>query len=146
MINVGANPSEDCLQLNVFAPSNAMPGDKLPVTVYIPGGAFSNGYSTFPYAHGARNVVSRENAIIVTINYRLGVFGFLPLEELKHSNDLNVGLQDVAAAFKWVRKHISEFGGDPHKVTASGLSAGAIAIGSLLCANEGDLDLFGSLY
>jgi carboxylesterase type B len=70
MINLGANPHEDCLQLNVFAPSHAKKGDKLAVVVYIPGGTFRGGYSTFPYAHGARNIVPREDVIFVTINYR----------------------------------------------------------------------------
>lgn len=73
---------------------------------------------------------------------QVGAFGFLALEELGNEGSLNVGIQDVAAAFRWVRKNIAEFGGDPTRVTAFGLSAGGVIIATLLMAEDGTLDLF----
>lgn len=83
-----------------------------------------------------------NDVIIVTMNYRLGAFGFLPSEELEKEGGLNAGVLDVAAAFKWVRKYIHEFGGNPRQVTAWGLSSGAMIISCLLVAKDGSMDLF----
>jgi carboxylesterase type B len=142
-LNHGATPSEDCLRLNVFMPKSATPSSNLPVFVHVYGGGFTDGYSTFPYGQGARNIISQGNdVIIVEMNYRLGAFGFLPSPELLAEGNLNLGIKDVAASFRWVRKYIKEFGGNPRKVTAFGFSAGAITLSTLLMAKDGTLDLF----
>ena len=99
---------------------------KLPVMVWIHGGAFLTG-SNDPFMYGPEYFFPQTNqmdeVILVTINYRLGVLGFLSLE-----NEIapgNLGLRDQNLALQWVNKHISNFGGDPSKVTIFGLSAGA---------------------
>jgi carboxylesterase type B len=80
-----------------------------------------------PYiAMGSRNLINDGNdVIVVTMNYRAGAFGFLPSSELHEEGSLNAGLLDVAEAFKWTRKYIHQFGGNPRQITAFGLSAGA---------------------
>lgn len=76
-------------------------------------------------ARGSRNIINEgHNAIIVVMNYRVGAFGFLPSRELAKEGSLNAGVLDVAEAFKWTRKYISEFGGNPRQVTGFGLSSG----------------------
>jgi acetylcholinesterase len=94
-LNVGAIPSEDCLQLNIWGPWHANKASRLPVLVYIFGGAFKDSYSFFfAYPHGARNIISDNNdVIIVSMNYRMGAFGFLPASELASEGGLNLGLQ-----------------------------------------------------
>lgn len=142
-INFLATFSEDCLNLNVFIPSNAFPGKNLPVFVYVYGGRFTGGYNSMPYARGARNIIKAQtDAVIVVVNYRLGAFGFLPSTHLKKEGSLNAGIWDVAMAFKWVRKYIREFGGDPRNVVAFGLSSGGMILSNLLVADDGKLDLF----
>lgn len=76
------------------------------------------------------------------MNYRLGAFGYLPSLLLKDEENTNLGIKDVAASFKWVRRYINEFGGNPQQVTAFGFSAGAITLGTLLMAEDGDINLF----
>ena len=143
LINFLAHPSEDCLQVNVYIPSEAKAGDNLPVLVYVYGGAFTDGYNSFPYGRGARNIINQgHKAIIVTMNYRMGAFGFLPSADLEKQGALNLGLHDIAESFKWVRKYIYQFGGNPRQVTAFGLSAGSISIASLMLARNGTMDLF----
>lgn len=144
-LNFGANPSEDCLRLNIYTPINARRGKKYPVYVHVFGSAFRDHYHGHEiYVSGAHEIIGslREDAIIVTMNYRLGVFGWYTAPELAKDNALNLGLQDVIAAFKWVKKNIAEFGGDPNSITASGLSAGGVIITSLIFANDGKLNLF----
>lgn len=128
ILNVGARPSEDCLQLNIIAPITAKRGSYLPVFVHVYGGAFYAHYSSFPlYMDGARRIIQDDNeAVIVTMNYRIGAFGFLQAKELESEGALNLGIQDMAAAFQWVRKYINEFGGNPNLVTGSGHSSGGI--------------------
>ncbi|KAI8912799.1 Carboxylesterase [Gorgonomyces haynaldii] len=142
-VNLLAKPSEDCLQLNVFTPSDAKPGDDLPVLVYVFGGAFTDGYATFPYGAGSRSILNQgHKVVIVTMNYRLGAFGFLPARELQERDNLNLGIHDVKLSFEWVRNNIRAFGGNPRQVTGYGYSAGSFIIGSLMTAQEGSLDLF----
>jgi triacylglycerol lipase len=137
---VGLMVSEDCLNLNVFVPKTNK--TKLPVVVYILGGGFNSGYAADPM-YDARNVLEiSDSQIIVTFNYRVAAFGFLASSELANDSMVNIGLYDQVEVFKWVQKYISEFGGDPDNVTAFGQSAGAIAIGSLLTAQDGLLNLF----
>lgn len=110
--------SEDCLHLNVFTKNINLPKSS-PVIVYIHGGGFETGSAK---DHGPLYLMERD-VVLVTISYRLGAFGFLAMETRKISG--NAGLKDQVLALKWVQKNIQKFGGDPNKVTLSGLSAGA---------------------
>jgi len=124
--------SEDSLFLNVFTPG--LDNERRPVMVWIHGGAFSMGSgSTQMYTTG--NLASNGNIVLVTINYRLGVLGFLNLNEVTHGgipSTGNEGLLDQVAALKWVKANIAAFGGDPGNITIFGESAGAMSIGCLL--------------
>lgn len=117
--------SEDCLYLNVWAPAKA---DKLPVLVWIHGGGYYGGTGAQPGFDGAN--LARRGAIVVTINYRLGIFGFFAHPELKDESG-NQGLRDQIAALQWVQKNIAAFGGDASRVTIFGESAGGISVGIL---------------
>jgi para-nitrobenzyl esterase len=130
-LDVGAQ-SEDCLYLNVFAPS--APGAKRPVLVWIHGGAFTIG-SGSQALYDVRPLVRRGDAVVVTINYRLGALGFLHLAELADGDcpdAANAGILDQVAALAWVRDQIALFGGDPGNVTIFGESAGGMSVGALL--------------
>lgn len=123
--------SEDCLYLNVWTP-DLHPRARLPVMVWIHGGGNVNGASFDPNYDGAR-LAGRGGVVVVSIAYRLGVFGFLSHPELLHAPaPANFGLLDQIAALRWVREHIGSFGGDPGNVTLFGESAGAADIGYLL--------------
>jgi para-nitrobenzyl esterase len=130
---VGGPVSEDCLYLNVWTPAHrsARPA---PVLVWIHGGAFTSGSGSVPVYDGA--ALAERGVVVVTINYRLGVFGFFAYPELtkeaKGDPPANFGLQDMVAALSWVRTNIAAFGGDPNAVTVDGQSAGAMAIHDLL--------------
>lgn len=126
--------SEDCLYLNVWSPRGAR---KLPVMVWIYGGALRNGSASTPLYAGDR--LAHHGVIVVTFNYRLGVFGFLAHPELTresatHSSG-NYGLQDQIAALTWVKRNIAAFGGDPARVTVFGQSSGAISISALMASS-----------
>lgn len=127
--------SEDCLYLNVWT-SNLHPDMPAPVLVYIHGGAFSGGTGSSLSDDGTNLAV--RGAVVVTINYRLGVFGFFAHPDLTadspHHASGNYGLLDQIAALRWVRQNISAFGGDPHNVTVFGESAGASCIGYLMAS------------
>jgi para-nitrobenzyl esterase len=127
--------SEDCLFLNVWTPAQSA-DEKLPVLVYFYGGGFAAGDSSEPRYDGA-SLASRE-MVTVTVNYRLGVFGFLALPELAresaHGAAGNYGLLDQHAALRWVRENIAKFGGDPSKVTIGGESAGSVAVSAHLAS------------
>jgi para-nitrobenzyl esterase len=130
--------SEDCLSLNVWTPElpttlMASPGQGRPVMVFIHGGGFTSGSgSVFLYRGG--DLVRHGNAVIVTINYRLGALGYLGHRDLAAPDALlgNWGLQDQLAALRWVRHNIAVFGGDPDKVTIFGESAGGFSVATLL--------------
>ena len=124
--------SEDCLFLNVFAPEPRAPDDGAwPVMVWIHGGAFVMGSGSTPLYHGV--AFAEQGIVVVTLNYRLGVAGFLYLGDLAPGYDAgNCALLDQVAALRWVRDNIAAFGGDPGAVTVMGESAGAISIGTLL--------------
>jgi para-nitrobenzyl esterase len=130
-MEVGAQ-SEDCLYLNVFAPAAA--GSKRPVLVWIHGGAFTIGSGSQPF-YDMRPLVRRGDAVLVTVNYRLGALGFLHLAELAgedFAGAANAGILDQVAALEWVRDNIAAFGGDPGSVTIFGESAGGMSVGTLL--------------
>ena len=135
MVFQDAGPSEDCLFANVFTPKEASAKHKLPVMVWIHGGGFSTGAGSEPRHTGA--VLPEHGVVLVTINYRLGVFGFLATPELKREGNGsagNYGLMDQVAALKWVKENIAQFGGDPDKVTIFGESAGSISVCALMAA------------
>jgi para-nitrobenzyl esterase len=126
--------SEDCLLLNVFAPAGldteATRGS-WPVMVWIHGGAFVMGSGSTPLYHGTP--FAQDGIVVVTVNYRLGLPGFLYLGDLARGReDGNYALLDQIAALRWVRDNIAAFGGDPGNVTVMGESAGAISIGTLM--------------
>lgn len=121
--------SEDCLFLNVFLPKDAEPGDDLPVMVWIHGGALIQGASSVP-GYDLPALV-KKGVIVVTINYRLNAFGFLPHPALEDPTG-NFGLKDQELALIWVNHHITAFGGDPGNVTIFGESAGGHSVLSLL--------------
>jgi para-nitrobenzyl esterase len=125
--------SEDCLYLNVWAPADAKAGNKLPVVVWIYGGAFSVGSASSPIYSG--EPLARKGVIYVAPNYRLGVFGFLAHPELtaesRHNASGNWGFIDQVEALKWVQRNIAAFGGDPGNVTLVGQSAGSMSINNL---------------
>lgn len=119
---------EDALTVNVFAP--AAPGPH-PVLVWIHGGAFVFGSGSTPLYDGAR--FARQGLVVVTLNYRLGLPGFLYLGDLAPGRDAgNYALLDQIAALAWVRDNVAAFGGDPAQVTVMGESAGAMSITHLL--------------
>ena len=127
-----ARSGEDCLHLNVYAPAGGTPGLK-PVMVWIHGGAFMGG-SGDPYDGSA---LAREgDVVVVTINYRLGVLGFVNFGEALGLPQIpaNLGLRDQIAALEWVRDNIAAFGGDPAKVTIAGQSAGSLSVSLLMLA------------
>jgi para-nitrobenzyl esterase len=125
--------SEDCLFLNVWTLA-LNPAQPAPVMVFIHGGAFTMGAGSQEVFDGTS--LAMRNAVIVTINYRLGVFGFLAHPELSaesaHHTSGNYGLLDQIAALKWVRENIGAFGGDARNITVFGESAGASSIGYLM--------------
>jgi para-nitrobenzyl esterase len=125
--------SEDCLFLNVWVAEKPK-SHHLPVLVWVHGGAFMVGSAAQPTYDGAG--LARQGLIVVTLNYRLGKFGFLAHPALTQANPDeplgNYGLMDVLAALKWVQANIKAFGGDPRKVTLAGQSAGGAAVYDLL--------------
>lgn len=125
--------SEDCLTLNVWAPATKGAG-KLPVMVWIHGGGLMNGSGSLP--HYAGDQLAARGVVVVTINYRLGVLGFLAHPELnresQHGGSGNYGLLDQIAALKWVKRNIAAFGGDPDRVTIFGQSSGSFSVSMLV--------------
>jgi para-nitrobenzyl esterase len=126
---------EDCLTLNVWTPG--LDGGPRPVLVWIHGGAFLTGSGASPVYRGSR-LASRGDVVVVTINYRLGILGFVAHPNLADAAAAgasgNWGLLDQIAALLWVRDNITAFGGDPHNVTIFGESAGGMSVTDLLTA------------
>ena len=121
--------SEDCLYLNVWKPAGEI--HDAPVLVYIHGGSLSTGQSWYRDYNG--ETLARRGIVVVTIAYRLNVFGYFASDELLKADGTtgNYGLLDQIQALRWVRKNIAAFGGDPEKVTVAGESAGASSVGAL---------------
>jgi para-nitrobenzyl esterase len=128
-------PSEDCLYLNVWTPKASVDA-KLPVMVWIHGGGFQAGATSEPRQDGEH--LAHKGVVVVSMNYRLGIFGFFSHPELTkespHHASGNYGLLDQAAALQWVRKNIAAFGGDPENVTIFGESAGSLSVSALMAS------------
>lgn len=134
-----ATPSEDCLTLNVWAPSGAkkLPVSRgIPVMVWIHGGALLRGGSSEPLYDGVK--MAQQGIVVVSINYRLGLLGFFAHPALSAESAQrvsgNYGLLDQIEALRWVRDNIAEFGGDPSQVTIAGESAGGLSVIALLAS------------
>ena len=121
--------SEDCLYLNVWTPAKSS-RERLPVLVYFYGGGFVSGDASEPRYDGES--MAAKGIVVVTVNYRLGVFGFMSHPELTkesaHNASGNYGLLDQNAALRWVQRNIANFGGDPKRVTIAGESAGSVSV------------------
>ncbi|MDD6159504.1 MAG: carboxylesterase family protein [Oscillospiraceae bacterium] len=131
--------SEDCLYLNIWVPDHA--GENAPVMLWIPGGAFANGGSGAlspegPTSYDCALLARDTGCIMVSMSYRLNVFGFLNLNYLSDRFDDHVGMKDIIMSMKWVRETIASFGGDPDNVTLFGESAGGEAITTLMMIDE----------
>jgi para-nitrobenzyl esterase len=133
-----ASDAEDCLSLNVSRPRTIPAGRRLPVLVWIHGGAFVGGSSNL-YRLDA---LARKDLVVVSANYRLGVFGFMPHPAFDPATNGNLGLLDQREALRWVQRNIAAFGGDPGNVTVIGESAGAGSICMHLAAPELTRGLF----
>jgi para-nitrobenzyl esterase len=127
---VGTLTSEDCLTVNVWTPTGAVP-ERRPVMVWIHGGGFVRGSGDI---YHARRLVARGDIVVVTLNYRLGALGFSADPALGEAG--NYGLADQQAALRWVRDNIANFGGDPAKVTIAGESAGGMSVCDHLAAPD----------
>lgn len=135
MVFHDAGPSEDCLYLNIWMPED-QPHRNLPVMVWIFGGGLMAGSTSEPRQDGGN--LCKKGVIVVSMNYRLGVFGFFAHPELTkesaHSTSGNYGLLDQIAALEWVNKNIRAFGGDPTNVTIFGESAGSSSVSAILAS------------
>lgn len=127
--------SEDCLTLNIWTPAKDK-NAKLPVMVWIYGGGFTAGGTSEPRQDGEN--LAHKGVLVVSMNYRLGVFGFFSLPELVAESPQraagNYGLMDQTAALRWVQRNIAGFGGDPKSVTIFGESAGSIAVSAQMAS------------
>ncbi|MDQ3821457.1 MAG: carboxylesterase family protein, partial [Acidobacteriota bacterium] len=127
--------SEDCLYLNVWTPAKSG-RERLPVLVYFYGGGFVAGSADEPRYDGES--IAAKGIVAVTVNYRLGVFGFLAHPELTkespHKASGNYALLDQSAALRWVRDNIAAFGGDPRRVTIAGESAGSVSVSAQMAS------------
>jgi carboxylesterase type B len=155
----GQGPTEkmdefECLNLNVTVPKSALDNTAatttrgrarlLPVFVWVHGGGLSMGSNSWPQ-YQLRRFVQRsvevgKPVIGIAINYRVNVFGFLAGKEI--GSEGNMGFKDQVQAFRWVKRHVAGFGGDPDNITAAGESAGGISLSTLLCADVGGKGLF----
>ena len=135
MIFRDTGSSEDCLHLNVWTPAKS-PTERLPVMVWIHGGGFQAGASSEPRQDG--EVLATKGVIVVSINYRMGIFGFLAHPDLTkaspHHASGNYGLMDQWQALRWVHQNIKAFGGDANRVTIFGESAGSFSVCALMAS------------
>ncbi len=135
MIFRDSGPSEDCLYLNVWTAADSADAH-LPVMVWIYGGGFQAGASSEPRQDGEN--LAKKGVVVVSMNYRLGIFGFFSHPELtkesSHNASGNYGLLDQLAALQWVQRNIRAFGGDPENVTIFGESAGSFSVSALVAS------------
>lgn len=132
LIPVDGEISEDCLYLNVWTAAKRV-NEKRPVIVYIHGGGFTEGSGSCPIYDGES--MASKGVVFVTINYRLGIFGFFAHPELtaetSYKSSGNYAILDQIAALKWVKENIAAFGGDPSNVTVAGQSAGSMSVNAI---------------
>lgn len=123
---------EDCLYLNIWVPPSASVDSPADVMLWIYGGAFELGDGSEFGAYDGCSLASNTSKVVVTFNYRVGIFGFFPhaalRSESEHNSTGNYGLQDQRSAMQWVNENIALFGGNPNKVTLFGESAGAMSV------------------
>ena len=124
--------SEDCQNLSITMPADVDPGEQLPVMVWIHGGSYTTGSGDLAIFDPAA-LVAENRVVVVSVTYRLGLFGFLATRSGRPGN---LGLLDQLEAFRWVQRNIAAFGGDPGRVTAFGQSAGGDAIAHLMATAE----------
>jgi para-nitrobenzyl esterase len=127
------HPGEDCLRLNVWTP--AADGRKRPVMVWLHGGGYEAGSSQELPSYDGENLSRRGDVVIVSVNHRLNVFGYLNMAAVggeKYARSVNVGMLDIVAALQWVRDNVSRFGGDPGNVTVFGQSGGGAKVSTLM--------------
>ncbi|KAK2767589.1 hypothetical protein FQN54_003747 [Arachnomyces sp. PD_36] len=140
LFQTALNMGEDCLYLNVHRPAGTTPDSKLPVLFWIYGGGFELGWNSMydgsPWVE--KSVEEGKPMIMVTVNYRVGGFGFLPGAEVLADGAANLGLLDQRMGLEWVSDNIAAFGGDPEKVTIWGESAGAISVLDQMALYDGD--------
>lgn len=124
--------SEDCQVLNVWTP--ALDGKKRPVFVWIHGGGYANGSAIFLPAQDGRSLAEKGDIVVVTVNHRLNILGYIDLTALggKYSESVNLGQQDLVKALEWVHDNIAAFGGDPDCVTIGGQSGGGGKVSTLM--------------
>ncbi len=136
-------PGEDCLRANVWTPAKSADGRKRPVMVWLHGGGFSAGSGQELPGYDGANLASKGDVVVVTINHRLNVLGFLDLSDFgkEYASSGNAGLLDLVAALEWVRDNAEAFGGDPANVTIFGQSGGGGKV-STLCATPAAKGLF----
>ncbi|KAF7362541.1 Aldolase-II domain-containing protein [Mycena venus] len=133
--DAGGAGSEDCLKVNIYAPTGAKKGSNLPVLVYIHGGGYFYGNpANWPFDHW---IHQSTNVVIVSVYYRLDAIGFLSIPEFSNpvNGDNNAGFSDQILALKWVNKNIASFGGNPSAVTINGESAGGSSVELHMVAN-----------
>jgi para-nitrobenzyl esterase len=134
----GPAPSEDCLYLNVWTAAKSA-SERRPVIVWTYGGAFTCGAGSVPMYNG--EALAKKGVVVVTYNYRLGVFGFFATPELTkesgHNASGNYAMMDMATVLRWVQKNVANFGGDPKRVTIDGESAGAMLVSAMVGSPEG---------
>jgi para-nitrobenzyl esterase len=134
----GPAPSEDCLYLNVWTAAKSA-SERRPVIVWTYGGGFTSGAGSLAMYNG--EALAKKGVVVVTYNYRLGVFGFLAHPELTkesgHNASGNYALMDMAAVLRWVQQNIANFGGDPKRVTIDGESAGAMLVSAMVGSPQG---------
>ena len=130
--------SEDCLNLNIYTPKRA---DRAPVLIFVHGGGFNSMANSEGYLDGAG--YASRGVILVAVNYRVGVFGYMTHEEIRkrEGRDGNFGLDDILLSIRWVKAHIASFGGDPENITVMGQSAGAVSL-QYLCLSKKAAGLF----
>ena len=125
---------EDCLRVNIWTPG-INDGKNRPVMVWIHGGGFSTGSGQEQPAYDGQSLATKGDVVVVSLNHRLNVLGFLNLSAYgeQYKNSANLGLLDIVAALKWVKNNIANFGGDPDNITIFGQSGGGRKVSSLCC-------------
>lgn len=130
---------EDCLTINVSVPADLAPGERLPVLFWIHGGAYVGGSANL---YRLDRLAARGRLVVVAANYRVGVFGFLPIKGLPRAYNGDAGLEDQRLALRWVQRNIARFGGDPRNVTVAGESAGGGSVCMHLASPKAVAGLF----